>query len=193
MHKIAEAAWVCGDPGMQFDTTANRWHTCSNTARINASNPCSEFFFLDDTACNLASLNLMKFRTAEREFDIEAFLHAVRITTTAQEIMVGYAAYPTDKITVNSFDYRPLGLGYANLGALLMARGLPYDSNEGRAYAAAITALMSGEAYHQSAKMAGRVGAFAGYEKNRQPFLRVMEMHRDHVEGIPSREWCRLR
>ncbi len=188
MHKIASAAWVCGDPGMQFDTTINRWHTCPNTDRIHASNPCSEYMFLDDSACNLASLNLMRFRTPDREFDIEAFLHAVRVTITAMEIMVGNAAYPTDKITVNSHDYRPLGLGYANLGALLMARGLPYDSNEGRAYAGAITALMSGEAYHQSAKMAGRVGTFAGYEKNRQPFLRVMEMHRDHVEGIPSKE-----
>jgi ribonucleoside-diphosphate reductase alpha chain len=145
---------------------------------------CSEFFFLDDTACNLASLNLMRFRTPDREFDIEEFKHAVRITITAQEIMVGNAAYPTDKITVNSFDYRPLGLGYANLGALLMARGLAYDSDEGRAYAAAITAILSGEAYHQSAKMAGRVGAFAGYERNKQPMLRVIEMHRDHVEAI---------
>lgn len=184
MHKIAAAAWVCGDPGMQFDTTANKWHTCANTDRINASNPCSEFFFLDDTACNLASLNLMRFRTEDREFDIEAFKHAVRVTTTAMEIMVGNAAYPTDKITVNSFDYRPLGLGYANLGALLMARGLPYDSDEGRAYAAAITAILSGEGYTQSAKIAGRVGPFAGYEKNREPMLGVMQMHRDHVETI---------
>ncbi|MBC8140424.1 MAG: vitamin B12-dependent ribonucleotide reductase, partial [Armatimonadetes bacterium] len=119
MRKMAEATWVCGDPGMQFDTTANRWHTCPNTGRINASNPCSEFFFLDDTACNLASLNLMKFRTPSHEFDVEMFRHAVRVTATAQEIMVGNAAYPTDKITINSHDYRPLGLGYANLGALL--------------------------------------------------------------------------
>ncbi len=184
MHKIAEAAWVCGDPGMQFDTTINRWHTCPNTSRINASNPCSEYMFLDDSACNLASLNLMRFRTARGEFDAEAFQHAVRVTITAQEILVGNASYPTDKITVNSHDYRPLGLGYANLGALLMARGLPYDSDEGRAYAAVITAILSGEGYHQSAKMAGRVGTFAGYERNRQPFLRVMQMHRDHVEAI---------
>ena len=184
MHKIAQATWFCGDPGMQFDTAANRWHTCSNTSRINASNPCSEFFFLDDTACNLASLNLMRFRTLDHEFNVEEFKHAVRITITAQEIMVGNAAYPTDKITVNSFDYRPLGLGYANLGALLMARGLAYDSDEGRAYAAAITAILSGEAYHQSAKMAGRVGAFAGYERNKQPMQRVLQMHRDHVEAI---------
>ena len=145
---------------------------------------CSEFFFLDDTACNLASLNLMRFRTPDHEFNVEEFKHAVRITITAQEIMVGNAAYPTDKITVNSFDYRPLGLGYANLGALLMARGLAYDSDQGRAYAAAITAILSGEAYHQSAKMAGRVGAFAGYERNKQPMQRVMQMHRDHVEAI---------
>ena len=184
MQKIAEAAWVCGDPGMQFDTTANRWHTCSNTDRINASNPCSEFFFLDDTACNLASLNLMRFRKPSREFDIESFKAAVRVTVTAMEIMVGNASYPTDKITINSFDYRPLGLGYANLGAVLMARGLPYDSDEGRAYAAAITAILSGEGYRQSALIAGRVGPFAGYEKNRQPMLRVMQMHRDHVEAI---------
>ncbi len=184
MRKIAEATWVCGDPGMQFDTTANRWHTCPNTDRINASNPCSEFFFLDDTACNLASLNLMKFRTANREFDVEMFRHAVRITSTAMEIMVGNAAYPTDKITINSHDYRPLGLGYANLGALLMARGLAYDSDEGRAYAAAITAILSGEGYTQSAKIARRVGPFAGYEKNKQPMTRVMQMHRDHVEAI---------
>jgi adenosylcobalamin-dependent ribonucleoside-diphosphate reductase len=184
MRKIAEATWVCGDPGMQFDTTANRWHTCPNTGRINASNPCSEFFFLDDTACNLASLNLMKFRTANREFDVEMFRHAVRVTSTAMEIMVGNAAYPTDKITINSHDYRPLGLGYANLGALLMARGLAYDSDEGRAYAAAITAILSGEGYTQSAKIARRVGPFAGYEKNKQPMTRVMQMHRDHVEAI---------
>ncbi len=184
MHKISQAAWVCGDPGMQFDTTANRWHTCSNTDRINASNPCSEFFFLDDTACNLASLNLMRFRDDLHEFDVESFRHAVTVTVTAMEIMVGFAAYPTDNITVNSFDYRPLGLGYANLGALLMARGLPYDSNEGRAYAAAITAILSGEGYTQSAKLAARVGPFAGYAKNRQPMLRVMQMHRDHVEAM---------
>lgn len=184
MRKISEAAWVCGDPGMQFDTTANRWHTCPNTSRINASNPCSEYFFIDDSACNLASLNLMRFRTPSREFDVETFKHAVRITITAMEIMVGYAAYPTDKITVNSFDYRPLGLGYANLGALLMARGLAYDSDEGRAFAAAITAILSGEGYNQSATIARRVGTFAGYERNRQPFLRVMQMHRDHVEAI---------
>ncbi len=144
----------------------------------------SEFFFLDDTACNLASLNLMKFRRDDREMDLDAFRHAVRVTATAMEIMVGNAAYPTDKITINSFDYRPLGLGYANLGALLMARGLPYDSDEGRAFAAAITAVLSGEGYAQSARIAGRVGTFAGYEKNRQPMLRVMQMHRDHVEAI---------
>jgi ribonucleoside-diphosphate reductase alpha chain len=354
MRKISEAAWVCGDPGMQFDTTINRWHPCPNTARINASNPCcfvgetlvntteglirfdrlyemdrlemplpvvpswdksaktarlqpirkvwiagyttnlvevetedgavlrctpehrfltaedeyvpaedltpgtplrrlhqfgksgkadrqtddairaydlvrevrivtlsepvavydlevaethnfsvlqegaagnfavvvsnSEYMFLDDSACNLASLNLMRFRREDREFDVELFKHAVRVTITAMEIMVSNAAYPTDKITVNSYDYRPLGLGYANLGALLMARGYPYDSDEGRSYAAAITSIMSGEAYNQSAKMAHRVGPFAGYERNRQPFLRVMKMHRDSVEEIHGRE-----
>ena len=145
----------------------------------------SEFFFLDDTACNLASLNLMRFRSDDREINLDSLRHAVRVTATAMEIMVGNAAYPTDKITVNSFDYRPLGLGYANLGALLMARGLPYDSDEGRAYAAAITAVLSGEGYAQSARIAGRVGPFAGYERNRAPMLRVMQMHRDHVEAIP--------
>jgi hypothetical protein len=151
---------------------------------------CSEFFFLDDTACNLASLNLMRFRTSNYDFDIPLFEHAVRVTITAMEILVGNSAYPTDKITINSFDYRPLGLGYANLGALLMARGLPYDSDEGRAYAAAITAIMSSVAYQESAKMARRVGPFAGYERNRQPMLRVMQMHRDHVEEIPSKDTC---
>jgi ribonucleotide reductase alpha subunit len=148
----------------------------------------SEYMFLDDSACNLASLNLMRFRKENREFDVDLFMHAVRVTITAMEIMVSNAAYPTDKITVNSYDYRPLGLGYANLGALLMARGVPYDSDEGRAYAAAITAMMSGEAYHQSAKMARRVGPFAGYERNQQPFLRVMRMHRDSVEEIANKD-----
>lgn len=187
MKEIAEAAWICGDPGMQFDTTINNWHTCSNTAPINSSNPCSEYMFLDDTACNLASLNLMKFRTSDGEFDIESFCNAVTITITAQEIEVDNASYPTPKITQNSYDYRPLGLGYANLGALLMARGLPYDSDEGRAYAAAITALMSGQAYKQSALIAKEMGTFKGYEKNREPMLKVIKMHGLAADNISDR------
>ena len=187
MKEISEAAWVCGDPGMQFHTTINAWHTCSNTAPINASNPCSEYMFLDDTACNLASLNLMKFRSSDGEFDVESFCHAVNITITAQELEVDNASYPTPSITQNSLDYRPLGLGYANLGALLLARGLPYDSAEGRAYAAAITALMCGQAYKQSAAIAKEVGTFKGFAKNREPMLRVMKMHGLAADRIEDR------
>jgi ribonucleoside-diphosphate reductase alpha chain len=186
MKKMAEAAWQCGDPGMQFDTTINDWHTCPNTARINASNPCSEYMFLDDTACNLASLNLMKFRKEDGEFDTEAFKAACRTVITAQEILVDNASYPTPAIDRNSHDYRPLGLGYANLGVLLMDRGLPYDSDAGRAYAAAITALMHGEAYAQSARVSGAMGAFAGYAKNAEPMLRVIDKHRQHAHMIDS-------
>ena len=187
MRRIAEATHVCGDPGMQFDTTVNEWHTCPNSDRINASNPCSEYMFLDNSACNLASINLMKFVDARGEFDVEAFKGAVRVFVTAQEIIVGNASYPTRSIERNSFDYRPLGLGYANLGALLMSRGLPYDSDAGRAYAAAITAVMTGEAYAQSARLArDQGGPFAGYEKNREPFLRVMRKHRDALRDINS-------
>jgi ribonucleoside-diphosphate reductase alpha chain len=172
---------------MQYDTTVNEWHTCPNTARINASNPCSEYKFLDDSACNLASLNLMKYRREDGEFDPESFRHAVDVTITAQEIIVSNASYPTKSIERNSHDYRPLGLGYANLGALLMARGLPYDSDEGRDYAGAITALMTGEAYATSARIAAEVtGPFAGYEKNRTPFLKVMNKHRSYVPKIDS-------
>jgi ribonucleoside-diphosphate reductase alpha chain len=166
MKKMAQAAWQCGDPGMQFDTTINDWHTCPNTGRINASNPCSEYLFLDDTACNLSSLNLMKFRKEDGEFDTEAFAAGCRTMITAQEILVDNAGYPTPAIDRNSHDYRPLGLGYANLGVLLMDRGLPYDSEGGRAYAAAITALMHGEAYAQSARVASAMGPFSGYAKN---------------------------
>jgi ribonucleoside-diphosphate reductase alpha chain len=187
MKMIAESAHVCGDPGMQWDTTVNEWHTCPNTARINASNPCSEYMFLDDSACNLASLNLMKFRREDGEFDPISFRKAVQIVITAQEIIVSNASYPTPAIAKNSHDYRPLGLGYANLGALLMARGLPYDSDEGRDYAGAITALMNGEAYATSARIAADVtGPFAGYEKNRTPFLKVMNKHRSYVPKIDS-------
>ncbi|HYR44656.1 MAG TPA: vitamin B12-dependent ribonucleotide reductase [Terriglobia bacterium] len=184
MRLIAESAYICGDPGMQYDTTINRWHTSKNTAPINASNPCSEYMFLDDSACNLASLNLMKFSEKNGRFDIEAFRKAVDITITAQEIIVGFASYPTKKIEINSYDYRPLGLGYANLGALLMSQGISYDSDFGRDYAAAITAMMTGEAYLQSAKIAGELGPSAGFDVNRKPFLDVVRMHRDAVKRI---------
>ncbi|HEY6035969.1 MAG TPA: vitamin B12-dependent ribonucleotide reductase, partial [Kofleriaceae bacterium] len=185
MRKMADAAWVCGDPGMQYDTTINDWHPCINTARINASNPCSEYMFLDDSACNLASLNLMKFRDAQGEFDIEAFRRACRTTITAMEIIVDSSAYPTPKIADNSYAFRPLGLGYANLGALLMSRSLPYDGDSGRAYAAAITALMCGEAYRTSAKIsADATGPFVGYAENETPFIKVMRKHRQAVEKI---------
>jgi len=184
MMKIADSTWHCGDPGMQYDTTVNRWHTSKNTARINASNPCSEYMFLDDTACNLASLNLMKFATGSGQFDVAAFKNAVDVTITAQEILVDNASYPTPKIAENSHNFRPLGLGYANLGALLMSMALPYDSPEGRDVAGAITALMCGEAYAQSSRIAERMGPFPGYEVNREPMLDVIRMHRDAMRGI---------
>jgi ribonucleoside-diphosphate reductase alpha chain len=184
MMKIADSTWHCGDPGMQYDTTINRWHTSKNTARINASNPCSEYMFLDDTACNLASLNLMKFVNASGQFDVPAFKHAVDVTITAQEILVDNASYPTPKIAENSHNFRPLGLGYANLGALLMSMALPYDSDEGRDVAGAITAMMCGEAYAQSARIAERMGPFPGYEVNRDPMLDVIRMHREAMRGI---------
>ena len=186
LHMIAEGTHVCGDPGMQFDTTINDWHTCPNTARINASNPCSEYMFLDDSACNLASLNLMRFLDAGTgELDVAAFRAAVDTLITAQEIIVDNASYPTEAIKRNSRDYRPLGLGYANLGALLMSRGVPYDSEGGRRYAAAVTALMTGEAYAQSARIArDQGGPFAGYARNREPFLRVMRKHRAALRDI---------
>ena len=186
---IADAAWSCADPGVQYDTTINRWHTCPNTARINASNPCSEYMFLDDSACNLASLNLTKFLDAQGTFDIEGYRHAVRIFFMAQEILVDYSAYPTKTIAKNSHDYRPLGLGYANLGTMLMLLGLPYDSEEGRALAGAVTAIMCGHAYKVSAEMAATKGPFAGYAKNRDPMLRVMNMHRDAAYQI-NRDRC---
>ena len=184
MRMIAESTWVCGDPGMQYDTTINDWHTCAATARINASNPCSEYMFLDDTACNLASINLMKFHDAERGFDVDAFRHVCEVVISAQEIIVDFASYPTPAIGKNSHDYRPLGLGYANLGALLMARGVPYDSDAGRDYAGAITALMSGSAYAQSARIAGAMEPFAGFAENRDSVLRVMRKHRDAIKRI---------
>ena len=178
MRRMAESAWVCGDPGMQFDTTVNDWHPCPNTARINASNPCSEYMFLDDSACNLASLNLMKFYSETKGFDVDSYRAALRTVITAQEITVDFASYPTPAIERNSHKFRPLGIGYANLGALLMARGVPYDSEEGRHYAAAITSILSGESYAQSARIAEKVGPFAGYAENEEPFLRVIDKHR---------------
>jgi ribonucleoside-diphosphate reductase alpha chain len=187
MKKIAGAAWQCGDPGMQFHTTVNKWHTSKATAPINASNPCSEYMFLDDSACNLASLNLMKFLTPDGKFDTEAFRQAVDVMITAQEILVDNASYPTEKIAVNSHDFRPIGLGYANLGAVLMASGLPYDSDAGRDVAAAITAVMHGEAYLQSSRIAEEIGPFAGYAVNRDPFLGVISMHRQSLQNINPR------
>jgi ribonucleoside-diphosphate reductase alpha chain len=178
MRKMAESAWVCGDPGMQFDTTVNDWHPCPNTARINASNPCSEYMFLDDSACNLASLNLMRFYSEAEGFDVESYRAALRIVITAQEIVVDNASYPTPAIERNSHTFRPLGIGYANLGALLMARGLPYDSEEGREFAAAVTSILSGESYAQSARIAAKIGPFEGYAVNEEPFLRVIDKHR---------------
>jgi ribonucleoside-diphosphate reductase alpha chain len=185
MRQIAEATHICGDPGMQFDTTVNDWHTCPNTARINASNPCSEYMFLDDSACNLASINLMKFLREDGELDPTAFEAACRTMITAQEILVDNSSYPTPAIAKNSHEYRPLGLGYANLGAVLMSRGLPYDGDSGRDYAAAITALMHGAAFAQSARVArDHGGPFSGYEKNREPFMRVMRKHRAALKDI---------
>jgi ribonucleoside-diphosphate reductase alpha chain len=188
MHLIAEGTHVCGDPGMQFDTTVNEWHTCPVTDRIHASNPCSEYMFLNDSACNLSSINLMKFVKEDGEFDVVSYKAAIRTLITAQEIIVNNASYPTPAIEKNSHAYRPLGLGYANLGALLMSRGLPYDSDGGRDYAAALTALMTGEGYAQSSRIArDHGGPCTGYEKNREPFLRVMRKHRDSMRDVNAR------
>ena len=184
LRDIADAAWRCADPGVQYDTTINAWHTCPNSGRINASNPCSEYMHLDNSACNLASLNLMKFRRDDGGMDVEAFEHAVDVVILAQEILVGYSSYPTEEIGRNAKAYRELGMGYANLGALLMARGLPYDSDEGRAYAAAITALMTGRAYRKSAEVASRMGPFAGYQRNAAAMLGVIAKHRAAVGNI---------
>jgi ribonucleoside-diphosphate reductase alpha chain len=187
MRKMAESAHLCGDPGMQFDTTVNDWHPCPNTARINASNPCSEYMFLDDSACNLASLNLMKFYSEITGFDVDAYRSALRTVITAQEILVDFASYPTTAIGKNSHAFRPLGIGYANLGALLMARGIAYDSEDGRDYAAAITSILSGESYAQSARIAEKIGPFEGYAVNREPFLRVIDKHRRAAYRINTR------
>ena len=214
MQKIANSTWLCGDPGMQFDDTINRWHTSKNTARINASNPCSEYMFLDNSACNLASLNLMRFVTPVGTFDIAAYRHAISVLITAMEILVDNSGYPTESIARNSHDYRPLGLGYANLGALLMSCGLPYDSAAGRDLAAALTAIMCGQAYLQSAVIAAQCQPLAsatpltasvehqgsacpGFYVNREPFLDVIRMHRAEVNNIgksrawASPSWCR--
>ena len=203
LRQIAEATWAAGDPGMQFDSTINRWHTVKNSGRINASNPCSEFMFIDDSACNLASLNLMKFLKADGTLDVEMFRHAVRIMTIAQDILVDNSGYPTEEIAKNSHDYRPLGLGYANLGALLMYLGLPYDSDEGRNLAAAITAIMTGQAYVTSAELASSfdvmppagdslretaeswvTGAFPGFFANKEPMMEVIKGHREKAANL---------
>lgn len=191
LRQIAQAAWECGDPGMQYDTTVNDWHTCANTDRIHASNPCSEYMFLNDSACNLASVNLMKFVRGDGSYDIEAYKHVCRTVITAQEIVVDYSSYPTPAIEQNSWDFRALGLGYANLGALLMDRGLPYDSDEGRNLAAALTSIMTGVAYEQSSKIAEKLGPFRGYQKNESSMLRVIRKHRDasyeiSANGVPD-------
>ncbi len=189
MTEIAEAAWRCADPGMQYDTTINRWHTSPNSGRINASNPCSEYMHVDNSACNLASLNLMKFRRPDGTLDVESFEHAVDIVLLAQEIVVGPSSYPTEEIGVNARAFRQLGLGYANLGAYLMSNGMPYDSDSGRGTAAAITALMTGRAYRESAKVAAALGPYEHYEENREAHNHVMEMHRDGAYAIAD-ETC---
>src|SRR4051794_21945135 len=186
MSEIAEAAWRCADPGVQYDTTINQWHTNPNTSRITASNPCSEYMSIDDSACNLASLNLMKFRKPDGSFDVGRFQHAVDIVLLAQEIIVGPASYPTEEIGRNSRAFRQLGLGYSNLGAYLMANGIPYDSDGGRGTAASITALMTGRAYLQSAKIAAAIGPYDGYAVNREAHNNVMRMHRDASLAIPD-------
>ncbi len=186
MREIAEAAWRCADPGVQYDTTINEWHTSPNSGRINASNPCSEYMHVDNSACNLASLNLMKFRRPDGTFDVGAFEHATDIVFLAQEIVVGPSSYPTEEIGVNARAFRQLGLGYTNLGAFLMSNGVPYDSDSGRITAAAITALMTGRAYAQSARIAAAIGPYEHYEVNREPHNAVMRMHRDASYAIPE-------
>ncbi|MFA4941388.1 MAG: vitamin B12-dependent ribonucleotide reductase, partial [Patescibacteria group bacterium] len=179
LTEIAKAAWACGDPGVQFDTTINDWHTCPVSGRINASNPCSEYMHLDDSACNLASLNIMKFLEDDGSFKVKEFKHAVDVFILAQEIIVGHSSYPTEKITENAKNFRQLGLGYANIGAALMSKGLAYDSEEGRAFVASVTSLLTGEAYRFSAEISALVGPFSGYEKNKEAMLNVIEKHRD--------------
>jgi ribonucleoside-diphosphate reductase alpha chain len=185
-HQIAKSAWECADPGLQFDTTINHWHTTPKAGRINGSNPCSEYMHLDNSACNLASINLLKYLNEDGTFDVEAFKHTVEHIFTAQEILVGYSEYPTENITKNAKAYRELGIGYANLGAMLMAMGLPYDSDEGRAIAAAITAILTGHSYVTSARMANRVGPFAGFRKDREGMINILKQHREAVSGIDA-------
>ena len=184
MRQISQATWECADPGMQFDTTINHWHTACNTGRINGSNPCSEYMHVDNSACNLASINLLKYLEEDDTFDVEAYRHTIEVMFTAQEILVGNADYPTVPIGENSHKFRQLGLGYANIGALLMALGMPYDSDEGRAMAGAITSLMTGHAYATSARTASRMGPFAGYDENAEHMLRVLDQHRSAAYGI---------
>ena len=186
LNRMSQAAWACGDPGVQYDTTINRWHTCPKSGRINASNPCSEYMFLDDTACNLASINLMKFRNEDGTFDFERFKATCRLVFIAQEILVDHASYPTPRIAGNSHRFRPLGLGYSNLGSLIMTSGIPYDSDEARGLCGAVTALLHGAACRTSAELAAAVGPFEGYEENREPMLHVMEMHWEKVEHIKN-------
>src|ERR1043166_1245879 len=207
LRKIAEGTWICGEPGMQFDTTIHQWHTCKGTDRQNSTNPCSEYLFLDNTACNLASLNLMKFKTPDGDFDVERFKAAVRIFITAQEIIVDNASYPIKDIAENSHIFRTLGLGYANLGSLIMSYGYGYDSVEGRALCGAITAIMTGEAYVQSARLARAIGSFPGYRDARASgvpkpvagdnvasMLEVIDLHRCAVNEIPDvEEFARLK
>lgn len=188
-QKISHAAWVCADPGLQFHTTINKWHTCPESGVINSSNPCSEYMFLDDSACNLSSINLVKFLNEDGSFDFEAFIHAARTLFVAQEILVDYSSYPTERIAQNSHDYRPLGLGYANLGSLLMRKGIAYDSDEGRTWASGITSLLTGVAYLTSSEMARAKGAFAGFSKNRSAMLRVLAMHEKALKDV---EWSYL-
>jgi ribonucleoside-diphosphate reductase alpha chain len=205
LHRMAECAWHCGDPGVQFDTTINRWHTCPTSGRINASNPCSEYLFLDNTACNLASVNLMKFRQPDGAFDVDRFVSACRIFFTAQEILIDHASYPTPRIAENSHRFRPLGLGYTNLGSLLMANGLAYDSHAARGLGGSLTAIMHAAGNRTSIELAQAKGPFADYDANRGPLLQVMEMHRAAVDTttrqapsncVPPLEpcgttWCR--
>ncbi|HQH27376.1 MAG TPA: vitamin B12-dependent ribonucleotide reductase, partial [Oligoflexia bacterium] len=186
LHRIAENTWICGDPGLQFDTTINDWHTCANSGRINASNPCSEYMHLDNSACNLASINLLKFLNADGTFELESFRHCVDVLITAQDILIDNAGYPTEPIGECARNFRQLGLGFANLGAVLMSKGLPYDSNEGRALAGAIMAILCGEAYLISAHLAERLGTFRGYDENRAPMLRVIGKHKAAADKLPA-------
>ena len=187
LSATAQAAWVCGDPGIQFDSTINRFHTCPNDGPISGSNPCSEFMFLNETACNLASINLLAFSEPNREFDSSGFIQTIEILISAQEILVDRAGYPTPQIAEKTRRYRPLGLGYSNLGGLLLANGLAYDSEEGRGLAASLTALLTGAAFRQSARLASRLGPFAGFEANREPMLSVVNNHAEYLATLPSR------